>query len=119
MSQNLVAVCYKVLRYIEACRSKGAQPDPAQALRLSEAGEMFFADACESMASKGFVSGVEVTRCISGRSEVSFDDARITYDGSEFLADNAGMLKAARALGPAYETAVGVAVAQLLKAMGV
>lgn len=25
MSQNLVAVCYKVLRYIEACRSKGAQ----------------------------------------------------------------------------------------------
>lgn len=40
---NLVSVCYRVLRYVEACRKKGLSPTEDQALSLSEADPEFFA----------------------------------------------------------------------------
>lgn len=110
-------VAYRILRLLDACMKAGVSPTLSAAEERAEAGNArYFASVLTELVDSGYVAGVSVEYYYDGFGEpaITFDNARITLKGAEFLRDNGGMQKARKAAGVAFESAVEKTVALLL-----
>ncbi|MCI8469354.1 MAG: hypothetical protein HFJ75_07725 [Eggerthellaceae bacterium] len=117
-SDDLPVIVYKILAYLYECMKHELPPSVSQAKELCEANDTMFAAAAKAATEKGYASGIECKRYITGGSEVVFKGASVTLDGVEYLQENSTMRKAASVAGSAFRVALDVAMQALMRATG-
>ena len=95
-SNAFFTVAYKILSSLKYCYEHGEQPDPGvineRTLLISKAQ---YVEILRMLSDHNYIEGVTFTHTKEGVL-YSFQDARITIEGLEYLAENSMMQKAFR-----------------------
>lgn len=109
-NDDLPVVIYKLLAYIYECMKKDVIPTVNQARKLCAVNETMFDSAVCEAIENGFVRGIDRTFFYTG-TEIRFDNARLTLDGSTYLLENSTMHKAKKTAGEAFQVILSQIVA--------
>lgn len=91
---------YKILRYLYDCNKKGKIPNFSDMFKAGEMAALpqsYVAQILEELIDLGYIQGCTITVCKEATLIDLAADARITMKGVEFLTENSGMKKAAKA----------------------
>lgn len=89
-------IIYRILKYLEkAMDYDEADTDFISAKKLGISDQRWIA-IMEMLAKEGYITGIDIKRCIGGDICMSMSDIRITMKGLEYLQENSLMQKAAK-----------------------
>lgn len=115
-SNDLPVIVYKILAYIYESMKAGVEPTAQEARRLCACNDMMFESAIAEIAEAGYARGIRAEFYYSGP-EVSFERARLTLDGSDYLLNNSTMAKAKAAAGGLFQSVLSQTVQAAFTAM--
>lgn len=94
-NNDFFTVAYKILSYLKWCYEDGQTPDPdilnAGTFNI---GNVQFGNTLQMLSEHGYISGVRFKNTKMGTTYSALQNAKITIEGLQYLAENTMMKKA-------------------------
>lgn len=118
MAKNdMEVIMYKILRYLYDCSKEGKRPceeDFGYSSRLlGDVPKAYWELVIEELVSHGLVKGVYIGPQTKDERAINASEAKITFDGVQFLEENSRMQEARNFAGKAFETVLASIIAAL------
>lgn len=112
-------VMYKILKYMYECLKQGKNVDAEDICNNCEMLNIslsYWTQIMKELINHGYITGVYEIKSI-GNADCGIKvgtNAKITYDGVQFLEENSGMRKAADFLGAPFEMVLGSIISRII-----